>query len=78
MRKTILLAIAAVCAIAIARSANAQQSPEDGRIAVYRQLLAASNDNVAALGAQLQAAQIDNAQLKAERDKLKADAEKKP
>ena len=54
-------------------SARAQQPPEDGRIAVYRQLLTQANDNAAALGAQLQAAQIENAQLKAQIEKRKSE-----
>lgn len=72
----IAFAVAAVLIVGFAISqAYAQQPPEDGRIAVYRQLLTQANDNVAGLGAQLQAAQIENAALKAQLEKLKAPPE---
>lgn len=72
----VLVLILAIVVLALHLPARAQQSPEDGRIAIYRQLLAASNDNVAALGAQLQAAQIENAQMKAQIGKLKPEPPK--
>lgn len=75
----IALGVAAALIIVLAISqARAQQPPEDGRLAVYRQLLTRSQDEVAGMGAQLQAAQIENAQLKAQLEKLKAESEKKP
>ena len=71
----IAFAVAAAAIVVVAVSvARAQQPPEDGRIAVYRQLLTQANDNVAALGAQLQAAQIENAKLKAQIEKTKPPA----
>ncbi len=54
-------------------NAHAQQPPEDGRIAVYRQLLTQANDNVAALGAQLNAAVKERDELKAQIAKRKAE-----
>lgn len=72
----IAFAVAAILIVGFAISqARPQQPPEGGRIAIYRQLLTQANDNVAGLGAQLQAAQIENAQLKAQLEKLKAPPE---
>lgn len=68
----------AVLLILFAMPSFAQQPPEDGKVAIYKQLLARSQDELAQTGAMLQSAQIENAQLKAERDKLKADAPKQP
>lgn len=69
----------AILLVLLATPSLAQQpSAEDGKVAVYKQLLARSQDELATIGAQLQAAQSQNAQQKAEIDKLKADGEKKP
>ncbi len=68
----------ALAFLLIASAAGAQQPSEDGRLAVYRQLLTRSQDELAMMGGQLQAAQMESAQLKAELAKLKADADKKP
>lgn len=79
----ITLIVAALLGFGFAISqAYAQQPPEDGKVAIYKQLLTRANDELAALGAQLQAAQIENANLKAQIEKRKAEdnapAEKKP
>lgn len=71
--KTVLACTALVFAIAIARGVHAQTSPEDGKVAVYKQLLQRANDELATMGAQLQAAQIENAQLKSQIEKHKAE-----
>ena len=63
-----------IVGIAVSCGARAKQPPEDGRVAVYRQLLTQANDNIVALGAQLQAAQIENAKLKAQIEKTKPPA----
>lgn len=52
-------------------SARAQPAPDDGRIALYRQLLTQANDNIVSLGTQAQALSTENAKLKAEIEKLK-------
>lgn len=73
----ITLGVAAVLIIVLAISqAGAQQPPEDGKVAIYRQLLTRAQDETAAMGSQLQAAQIENTQLKSERDKIKAQSVK--
>jgi hypothetical protein len=77
MKKTILICAFLICAIAVARGVRAEQ-PEDGRISIYRQLLGQANDSIAMLGAQLQAAQAENARLAAELAKPKPEPEKKP
>ncbi len=76
----VVIAAAAVIvgALGFCADSNAQQPPEDGRLAVYRQLLTRANDELTAMGAQLQAAQIENAQLKAQIAKLNPDAAKGP
>lgn len=74
LKITIGLAIAMIVTFALSQ-AFAQQPPEDGRIAIYKQLLTRANDEIAAVGGQLQAAQIENAQLKAQIEKLKAPPE---
>lgn len=81
MRIAIVVAVAGIVALAVSQ-AFAQQPPEDGKVAIYKQLLTRSNDELAVLGGQLQAAQIENASLKAQLEKRKAEdnapAEKKP
>lgn len=72
MKIALGLAVAVIVALAISQ-ARAQQPPEDGKVAIYRQLLTRANDELAATGGQLQAAQIENAKLKADLEKLKAD-----
>lgn len=77
LKITFAVAVALIVVAAIS-CARAQQPPEDGRIAIYKQLLARATDEFVAVGAQLQAAQIENAALKAQFEKLKAESEKKP
>lgn len=75
----ITFVVAALLVVGFAIShAYAQQPPEDGKVAIYKQLLTRANDELAALGGQLQAAQIENANLKAQLEKLKPAEEKKP
>lgn len=68
---------AALIVVAAISCARAQQLPEDGRIAIYEQLLTRANRELATMGGQLQAAQIENAQLKSQ-IKLNPPEEKKP
>lgn len=82
--KRILLAIgAALCLIGLIgwwNSSQAQQQSDDPRIVPYRQLLTDANDRVATAMGQINTLALENAQLKAELAKLKAEkpaAEKK-
>jgi hypothetical protein len=77
MRRILLCIGGALCAIALSawfNTGRAQQTPEDPKIAAYRQLLSEANERLAsALGA-YNALSAKNAQTEAELAKLKTEA----
>ncbi len=71
LKLTIGIVVAMIFCLALSQ-AFAQQQPEDGRAAVLEQLLTRANRELGIVGGQLQAAQIENAQLKVQIEKRRS------